>query len=62
MIYIMSPLYQLRVDVHGRHVVHDDAEPHTLLVLEHVLQERRLAGAQEALISLYIYSYIHIYT
>mmetsp|Transcript_2908 Transcript_2908/g.9521 ORF Transcript_2908/g.9521 Transcript_2908/m.9521 type:complete len:485 (-) Transcript_2908:90-1544(-) len=39
---------EFRVHVHGGHVVHKDTAAHALLVLEDVLEQRRLARPEEA--------------
>ena len=41
-------LHELRIDVHCGDVIHHNAHLEPFLVLEHVLEERRLPGAEEA--------------
>ncbi len=40
--------HEVSVDVHLRHVVDDDGDALALAVVEYVVQQRRLAGAEEA--------------
>jgi hypothetical protein len=40
-------LHEVRIDVHLRHVVDDHGDAQPFAVVEHMVQERRLAGAEK---------------